>query len=392
MKKWMVTLLGICWVTLFGFSAAEAQEIADNVLAVESGEISSEMELYAKNNVSNKIVSMLLPEGKGQADLEDYTLGSGISMLNTYEKIEERTAVYPIYYDGKIVYTYMVKKDEEQYIDTIGVSLVKELNELAVQEKGSQTPITLFNKGYDIYYTNGNEENVLLYQAPIQSDLQNETTVEEVVDAISNEHTETVDMSEENEYIKPKKMVRGYSSGSNYSMIDLKIYENQLQVNGGKNEWCMGYALSAIANTKRSSFYLKAETVMRHFFPKATGQSFYMNGGINMQQAMDYSKSKLGMNPYYVNRPLTLAENRNELNKGNPVFVFAKVEYDSNAKYAYHALVLHGWVNPDKGLNVYYIWNPWYPHTNCIDGGVKSPTLPFPGGKFTWEHSLRNFQ
>ncbi|WP_430603315.1 hypothetical protein IGJ02_000703 [Enterococcus sp. DIV0724b] len=73
MKKWMVTLLGICWVTLFGFSAAEAQEIADNVLAVESGEISSEMELYAKNNVSNKIVSMLLPEGKGQADLEDYT-------------------------------------------------------------------------------------------------------------------------------------------------------------------------------------------------------------------------------------------------------------------------------------------------------------------------------
>lgn len=286
----------------------------------------------------------------------------------------------------------MLKKDDGQYVDTLGVSLVKELNELAVKEKDSEVPVKLFNEGYDIYYTDGNEKPELLYQAPIQSDVQKETTVEEVVDAISSERTEVVDMSEEREYVKPKHLLRGYSSGSNYSMIDLKIYENQAQVNNGKNDWCMGFALGAITNTKKSAFSLKAETVMKYFFPKATGQAFYKNGGINSLQVIDYSKAKLGMNPYYVNRPLTLAENRNELNKGNPVFVFSKVEYDANAKYDYHALVLHGWVSPEKGLNVYYIWNPWYPHTNCIDGGVKSPTLPFPGGKFKWETSIRNFQ
>ncbi|MGX7246033.1 hypothetical protein ACWOC1_14475 [Enterococcus quebecensis] len=293
MKKFFVMLVGICWLTMFNFAIVEAQEIAENDLVVESGEISAEMDSYAKNNVSKKLVSMIIPEGKGYAELNDYTLGSGISMLNTYEKVEERTAVYPIYYDGQIVYTYMLKKDDGQYVDTLGVSLVKELNELAVKEKDSEVPVKLFNKGYDIYYTDGNEKTELLYQAPIQSDVQKETTVEEVVDVISSERTEVVDVSEEKEY---------------------------------------------------------------------------------------------------VNRPLTLAENRNELNKGNPIFVFSKVEYDANAKYDYHALVLHGWVSPEKGLNVYYIWNPWYPHTNCIDGGVKSPTLPFPGGKFKWETSIRNFQ
>lgn len=290
-------LVGICWFTMSNFAIVEAQEIAENDLAVESGEISAEMDSYAKNNVSKKLVSMIIPEGKGYAELNDYTLGSGISMLNTYEKVEERTAVYPIYYDGQIVYTYMLKKDDGQYVDTLGVSLVKELNELAVKEKDSEVPVKLFNKGYDIYYTDGNEKPELLYQAPIQSDVQKETTVEEVVDAISSERTEVVDMSEEREYVKPKHLLRGYSSGSNYSMIDLKIYENQAQVNNGKNDWCMGFALGAITNTKKSAFSLKAETVMKYFFPKATGQAFYKNGGINSLQVIDYSKAKLGMNP-----------------------------------------------------------------------------------------------
>lgn len=392
LNKLVVGTMMVLGLLIYGNTEAFA---SNQELYIESGVVSDSHDDYTKAHLAAQLEAILLVDSKGKNDINEYSLGKGFHVLNNFEDEEYRTIIYPIYYQEEIVYTYMVKKSiEGSFSDQLSQAMVPELNELISKHLDETQPVKLFSSGYDIYYVIGNDEPVLLFESPLEAPESISDSAKDVLIDILEESTEVLDISDETEYVLPlpSKLTRGVTSNATHALVDLPIYENQAQVNNGQNSWCMGYALSAIVNAKRGTRALTAETVMRYFFPKATGDAFFNNGGISCPDVVNFTKSQLGMNPYTVNRPLTLAESKNEFNKGNPVFVFAKVIYDSNAKYDYHGLVAHGWFSPTAGQDLYYIWNPWYPNSSIVNGGVKSPTLPFVGGEFKWETSIRNFQ
>lgn len=406
MKKYFVSLFMLLFFTVSLTEGVFAENLK-NDLVIESGIVSNEVEEYAANNFQKKLFANLLVDAaKNEKELGEYTLGKGINMLNSYENSSERTILFPVYFENKVVYTYLVKKASDGSVsDNLSDALVDEFNKLfdSIDDK---TKIKFIQKDYDILYSLNDSEN---YQTFFKSNLKRtdndgETISEEISDVentVDIEQTELIDTDEviiiedSSEELLSKtnsSLSRSFSNGYNYSMVDLKVYQNQSQVNNGQNEWCMGFALAGIVNSMRNKNEVQAADVMKYVYPNNTGEKYYMNGGINSLDVINYSKNKLGMNPYYVDRPLTLSEIRNELNVGSPAFVFSKVNYDTNSKYDYHALVVHGWVNIEPGLDVLYIWNPWWSHTSCVDGGVKSPVLPFVGGQFTWQTSIRGFR
>lgn len=231
-------------------------------------------------------------------------------------------------------------------------------------------------------YYRYNDTDTLLYEAPSEVTSGSSSLDEEDFDdfekdiSVINEPQEIIDTKE-----LPKKNARSVSTAPNYSMINFKISETQKP----KEQWCAAYVVGGILNNKNSKISTNASTIMKWKHGNLSYTTL-KDKSISQDDLIKYGNTKK-VYPKKVSRKLSIAEVRNQLNKGNAVYAGAYGSGSYQGKR--HAFAIYGWINYEKGVDAYYVWNPWWNYPCVID--ASKGTLPVNGGSFTWDSTITNW-
>lgn len=97
---------------------------------------------------------------------------------------------------------------------------------------------------------------------------------------------------------------------------------------------------------------------------------------------------------YIASRKLTSAEVRNEINSGNPIYMYASSYYQGSDEeketWKAHATVLYGYYSKDR-YTYYEIWNPGTGETQMAkDDGNTNVSYLYNNHNFSWKASVCN--
>lgn len=171
----------------------------------------------------------------------------------------------------------------------------------------------------------------------------------------------------------------------------------QIRETQGQQPWCSEYVNAAAVNTVNKtipySSPITAQAIMQADLPKLSSAVLAQTPGDSIQNIFKIMASKYGVTADVINRPLTFAEVKAQIDKGEIVQIDADSQKLSTADGTVgHALAIVGYVMPvnSTGTPYYEVWNPWWNGIFYLSANSKTFTLS--GLTLTWDRTWTNWR
>lgn len=376
----LIPLLSICF--FMGADIALADD--NNTLAIKTNVITDDYKVYAENNLAFYLKGILIAENI-ETNLNNYELGTPFSLNNSNNTKD--TVIFPIIKDGSIVYTFILKKENNQFVVKMSKMLVNELNDLQKNNSSANIALVSADNG-DIYYEENGNINLLWKNPESISDNIKTDSNEKLNSKLRANDSEYNDIFEKNTFdinVDPNvkknsenKMGRSITTDQTGTQINWKITETQ-----GSESWCAAYAAAMILNNKNDARPTKVSDLVK-WGKKSKTQGFYNS------EIIKYAKTR-GVNPVEIPRPTTWNETLTQIKKSNAVYG----SWECKPKKTIHAIDIIGTFSENTLMgrrNGYIIWNPWRTYPEIVDAETKQiQYIADSEYTFTWINSITNW-
>lgn len=331
MKRRIVSLL--CALVLIASFSIQADatpnvEIPAGSLLVYSKVCPDALVSYAKETIGEVLST------SEYAGVISPTLGTPFTFAN----LESDIYYFPIYSNGKIVYTFRVYETSGGEIaGVLSPIFAKELNEIS-NITTKEMPLKIYADGNNIvFYAGDSKEIVLPY--PIAELENNSLTIASDADDMFS----VIDCSAQTE-ITPSIQTR--ATGTYLNLFSNVARANTQPVG---NNWCVAYSFSAVLN-----YYGIEKTpreIAERFGAKSESDGLYIKD-------IFYKSSEYGCTSDYSLQPLSYVKMVSEITAGRPVIIpMVKIKGQTDPDIGYHVVVVRGC---EETKAFFSIWNPWY--------------------------------